>query len=63
MLGKMDDLGCWNRSLASLCEIAYADVHKIANDLSNTSKKSIGKEFTWDSYAHTFEQFDRGEVV
>ena len=33
--------------------------------LSNTSKKSFGKEFTftWDSYAHKFEQFDRGEVV
>ena len=65
MPGNMGDPGCWGRPLARLSEITHADVHKIANDLLNTIKKSIGKWFTfmWGSYVHKFEQFDRGEVV
>ena len=40
-------------------------VHKIAKDLSHTINNFIGKGFTfsWDSYVHTSEQFDRGEVM
>ena len=42
-----------------------ADVHKIANELSDMIKKSIekGNTFIWESYVHNFEQFDRDEVV
>ena len=51
--------------MASLRDITHAGGNKIANDLSNTIKKSIGKGFTfiWDSYVHKFEPFDRGEVA
>ena len=45
--------------------MTHAGGHKIANDLSNTIKKCIGKGFTFirDSYVHKFEPFDRGEVA
>ena len=64
MPGNTGDPGCWSRSLASLGDITHADGHNIANDLSNTIKKCIGKGYTfiWDSYVHKFEPFDRGEA-
>ena len=53
-----DGVGLWPVSEA----LTHADVHGIANDLSHTNKKFIGKgnTFIWESYVHNFEQFLRG---
>ena len=38
-------LGCWYRSLANLCEISHDDIKRIVCELSQTSKKAIGKGY------------------